>query len=553
MKNVFLCGLLVFAVSSFLFLFRLGERSLRNPDEGRYAEIAREMTVSGRWMEPSLYEIPYWKKPFLFYWLTAGSFKLFGQNEWAARLVPAFFGILGVMAAFFFAVKVWDVRSALFSSLILTSNVWYLHVGRYLVIDMAFSFFVAAAFYLFYLGLVSEKHPAAYAAGAGVSLALSFLAKGLGGAALFFVLVPCYGWLAGYKRQEWKRLRFPAAAALFGLLVLPWFVWAFLKEPEFFRVFFVNEHVRRFLSDQFEHQKAWYYYGVFVFLIFLPWLLFLEPLGKAAAFFRKEALKTPAFFMGVSAAGMLLFFSLSQSKLPTYVVPAIPLLSLLLGNGWSRWMEEEKPSTCLRRLTHAGLLVLSLASFIFALAVPWLLGSVVKRFPEGIGFYLRLIALCLMGSCLGGVVLLRKGRKGFLFGWVALGMFLVSLTVSFAMEKMNVDYTTKPFAEALRPKLEKDSQVFIYDHPGPFYDFRFYLKHPVKLVGLAGEFETLGWDEVSSDAAIPREAFEEALKERKRLYCLMRKSDFLGMKPELRRNLLVLREDRRKVLFEAGR
>ena len=95
--------LIVLCVSSFLFFFRLGERPLRNPDEGRYAEIAKEMVERHDWVEPRLYGVDYLKKPVLFYWLIALSFQCFGFTEWAARLVPAFFGVLGVLITFLFA------------------------------------------------------------------------------------------------------------------------------------------------------------------------------------------------------------------------------------------------------------------------------------------------------------------------------------------------------------------------------------------------------------------------------------------------------------------
>src|SRR3989338_11071356 len=88
---------ILFLFSAILFFFKLGDRSFRNPDEGRYAEIARGMVVSGNWVEPKIYGVDYLKKPALFYWLTAVFFKIFGFNEWAGRSVPALFGLAGVL------------------------------------------------------------------------------------------------------------------------------------------------------------------------------------------------------------------------------------------------------------------------------------------------------------------------------------------------------------------------------------------------------------------------------------------------------------------------
>ena len=149
--------LIILFFSAALFSFKLGDRSFRNPDEGRYAEIAREMVVSGNWIEPKIYGVDYLRKPPLFYWLTAFFFKLFGFNEWAGRSVPALFGVLGVLATFWFVRRIFDESAAFFSTLVLASNFWYLEVGRYLVIDAVFSFFVVSGLYCFYVAANSAR------------------------------------------------------------------------------------------------------------------------------------------------------------------------------------------------------------------------------------------------------------------------------------------------------------------------------------------------------------------------------------------------------------
>ena len=171
--------LTVLALSLFLFSFRLGDRAFRDPDEGRYAHIASQMARSGNWLEPKLFGMDYLRKPPLFYWLVAASMKVCGENEWAARAVPALFGILGVAATYFFARKFFGARAALFSAFLLLSNPWYLHVSRYLVIDSVFSFFVTAGIYLFYLARTAPKNAVLYDAGFYACVALAFLAKGV--------------------------------------------------------------------------------------------------------------------------------------------------------------------------------------------------------------------------------------------------------------------------------------------------------------------------------------------------------------------------------------
>ena len=120
------------------------------------------------------------------------------------------------------------------------------------------------------------------------------------------------------------------------------------------------------------------------------------------------------------------------------------------------------------------------------------------------------------------------------------------------MEALNPAYSSKAFAERLKPVLKDADEVFIFDHPGPFYDFPFYLKHRVKLVGLEGELEFSRNDAVAGQAAVSREAFFSRIKENKKMFALMRKSDFAEMNASLRSKLKKLKEDDRKVLVESG-
>ena len=483
-KNSAVLFLAVVSLSSFLFFFKLGDRSFRNPDEGRYAAIAKEMVLRNDWVEPRLYGIDYLKTPILFYWLLAVSFTIFGFSEFAARLVPALFGVLGVIMTFFFAKRVFDANVAFFAALILTTNFWYLQVGRYLLIDMLFSFLAVAAFYSFYLARIEDRHRKTYNLLFYASISLAFLTKGIIGIAIPGVAVVLY---MIYHRQFAKLLSemdLAAGALIFALIVLPWFTLISLKEPEFIRIFFFHEHWARFVSSQFEHQEGWYYYFLAVPVLLLPWTLFVVPLTRSLSVFKDKAARAPHVFLLGSALGLVIFFSLSKSKLPTYILPCIPLFSVFFGYAWAQ--------SSAKKLFYALITV----------------------------------------------------------------MVLISIPVAYLIEKFNQNYTTKPFAEILRPRLKADDLVFIYDHPGPFYDFRFYLDHPVKLIGLEGEFRYLDENlnarlaKNEKESWTTREEFFEMLKQGKKIYCLIRKSDFSEMDPEILKQTLILSQDERKVLFQ---
>lgn len=479
--------LIVLALASLLFFFRLGDRSFRNPDEGRYAEIAKEMVQSGNGVEPRLYGIDYLRKPILFYWLIAGSFKLFGFYEWAARLVPALFGILGVLATFFFTRQLFDLKTAFYSSLILATNVLYLEVGRYLLIDMVFSFFLVLSFYLFYLAVNQEKNKVRNYLFFYVSLALAFLAKGPAAGAMTVLVGFTYLVFTKKLKRVLCEMQFGWGVLIFSVIVFPWFVQIASRQPDFLNFFFLHEHVQRFVSQNFEHQEAWWYYVVLAPLAFMPWIFFTKPFEEVFGFFKAPAdNKEPLIFALIAVFGVILFYSLSRSKLVTYILPSFPFISILIARGWALWEEKRK-----------------------AIFIPRL-------------FYGVTALLC-----------------------------VISVGICFTMEKVNANYTTKPFAEFLKSKLQADDRVFIYDHPGAFYDFRFYLDFPVKLVGLEGELELFRANPRASEVSITKEAFDRIVKTQPRIFCLMRKSDYEGLDPGVRGNLSLVKEDARKVLVES--
>jgi len=327
--------LLAFAA---VWFSNLEYRKLVNPDEGRYAEIPREMVASGDWTTPRLNGIKYFEKPALQYWATAAAFTLFGEHQWTARLWSALTGFLGVLMVFFTGRRLFGERAGWNAALVLASSLLWVLIGHVNTLDMGVSFFLSAAVCAFLLA----QHDGADARARGrwmlaawAALALALLSKGLiglvlPGAALFLYVLLERDWrLAG-------RLRLVAGGALLLALALPWFVAVSRANPEFFHFFFIHEHFERFLTKQHgRYQPPWYFIPVLLAGM-LPWTVsLLDALARA---WKRDPQQTfqPRRFLLLWSAVVFVFFSVSDSKLVSYILPIFPALALLIGDRLSR-------------------------------------------------------------------------------------------------------------------------------------------------------------------------------------------------------------------------
>ncbi|TMG75174.1 MAG: glycosyltransferase family 39 protein [Betaproteobacteria bacterium] len=241
---------LLLAVFAAVWFCNLGYRHLFKPDEGRYAEIPREMTASGDWLTPRLNGFKYFEKPALQYWATAAAFGAFGQNEWAARLWPGLAGFFGVLLVFWAGNRLFAPPIGLYGALVAASSAMYVLIGHFLSLDMALAFFMSASVFAIALAQRDEsgdKERRRWMLAAWAAAALAVLSKGLvgivlpAGAVVLYVLIE-RDW------KMWTRFHVVPGGLLFLAIAAPWFVAVSLANPEFFRFFFIHEHVDRFLT-----------------------------------------------------------------------------------------------------------------------------------------------------------------------------------------------------------------------------------------------------------------------------------------------------------------
>ena len=336
--------IVVALIAVFLALWTddLFQRStLFRPDEGRYAEIPREMVVSGDWVTPRLNDLKYFEKPPLQYWTTAATFQAFGVNAWGARLWPILFGLGGILMTAWTLAVYRGGRAAATGAAILASSLLYLLFGQVITLDMGVGFFLtvgACGFALAQRPGVSRGGQLGWMLVVWLALAGATLTKGLIG----LVVPGLIGVAYLLMTRDWaliRRMHWLPGLALYLIATVPWFVIVQQRNPEFFNFFFIHEHFQRFLTNEHHRGGKWWYFIAVGAAGLLPWTpLLFATIGR-------QIVRTPGrvadLFVGtrqfdlmrwsIAWAGMIfLFFSASSSKLPGYIVPAFPAFAIVL-------------------------------------------------------------------------------------------------------------------------------------------------------------------------------------------------------------------------------
>jgi 4-amino-4-deoxy-L-arabinose transferase-like glycosyltransferase len=309
-------------------------RKLVKPDEGRYAEIPREMVVTGDWTTPRLNELKYFEKPPLQYWATAVAYEVFGEHQWTSRLWAALTGFAGILLTWFAGTRLFGRQAGIYAALLLGSSMLYSAMAHINTLDMGVTFFITLGIFSLLIAQ-KEVQPARqrnWMLLAWAGLALAVLSKGLmglilPGAALFLYSV------LNRDVMVWKRMHWISGLAVFLLVAAPWFVLVIKANPEFFDRFFIYEHYTRFTTKVHGRYQPWYYFVPVLTLGMLPWVfLMFDTLLRTWKNTAQQVREfSPERFLLVWAVFIYFFFSISGSKLPSYLLPMFPALALLMG------------------------------------------------------------------------------------------------------------------------------------------------------------------------------------------------------------------------------
>lgn len=468
-RRVFALALIVAA----LYLLFLGRHGLHESDEGRYAEIAREMKDSGDLLIPTLNGVPHFQKPPVIYWSTAASLAVLGENELAARMV-SLLAALGVLVLTYWIGRWWIDRTTGIASVWLLAGSWqFFMLGRSLTPDMMMTFWSTAAI----AGFVWASRPGVSTRARFlpyfVCMGIAFATKGPMG-----MLVPMLtgiGWQWGSRRSDRPRVRVPWIAGLMLTLALAlgWFFAASLRHPELGRYFFEFEFLNRFLSKTHgRSQPIWYFIPVLL-IGWLPW----TPLLPLAVSGHRQRHRSGGSHRALHWAlvGWLVvpfaLLSLSGSKLMTYVLPLFPGIALWLADGLLR-RERGRPLSI-----SVGVQVLVLVALSLSVGVVVVQNTLLPVTVELDAWFLPLLGLAVACLVVAGWALSRGVTESRLAGmalaallvWIALSSQLVHLG-----PVMRMQASMRPIAERLREEPDWETAQIIVAHTRA-HGLKFYL------------------------------------------------------------------------------
>lgn len=497
-----------------LWFVQLGYRDLKDPDEGRYAEIPYEMFVSGDWLTPRLNGFKYLEKPPLQYWGTAAFYKLFGVSNTTSRLWCATLGFLGVLWITWLGNRLFGTATGYFAGLALACSLLYSAMGHVNTLDMGLTFFLSVGMGALMLAQTKREDPPhvrRWMLLAWAALACATLSKGLIGLLLPTTSVILYSlWQRDFSL--WRHLHIGKGILLFLLLTAPWFVAVSLQNPEFPAFFFIQEHFTRYTTDMHGHDDHLLYFIPVFLAATLPWLFqAIRALSKPEFLWRPvHGAFDPKRLMWVNIVFTLVFFSFSHSKLIPYILPAFPFLALLIGLRLARSADLTWDAIIMAIVT---LLLVAVGIFM----VPYLNNH--RNSPEVLADYriwvftaaaIMAISLITIYTIAGDFV--EKGKKNYrccrgtqAATLLATGSLVAFQLLGWGYQAVNGVHSTQQMVEAITPYMDtkqadntkqshdtkqtNNTDTPIYCVQCFYHSLPFYRQGTIQIVGYRGELE----------------------------------------------------------------
>ena len=535
------------ALLGLFFGLFLGSRPLGTPDEARYAEIPREMVASGNYVTPRLDGVKYFEKPPLVYWLQASAIRAFGMSEWSLRFWTALLALFGCVTVYLAGRALFGAPAGIASAVVLATSFLYYMMSRIVTLDMAVSVLLSAALLAF---LTGERAPPGWSRrlllwAFYVFAALAVLAKGLIGFVIPAMIIGV--WII--VLWDWRvlaRMQLASGLVLFLAISVPWHVLVQRANPEFAWFYFVHEHFERYLTKSaHRYQPPWFFIPILLVGLF-PWTLQLWPaLKRAFAFpWRERARHREVLFLGLWAALVFVFFSISDSKLIPYILPVFPPLALLIGRYVAQlWSGAQREG----RAPYLVFAVIALVLAAVCAAVPHF-----RPGPDPVRLatvMYALAALLVATAVVAPLAFARAGSRAAL-ATVVTGSALFFIGLNPAMPMLE-NRSIKPLAIQLARRLKPADAVATYHNY--YQDLPFYLRRRVIIVDWKGELAFGASVEDVSGWMIDDRDFWKRWQGPGRMYAVMGLDDYRRLRATHADLYPVARDDARVVLCNQKR
>jgi 4-amino-4-deoxy-L-arabinose transferase-like glycosyltransferase len=393
------------------------------------------MVTTGDWITPKIFGLPQFEKPILFYWLAAGSFKVYGESEFAARVPSALPATILVVLVYFFGSTFAGRRAGLLASVVLATGLEYAIMSRLMLTDIALALFIAGAMFSYWKAQADEERRGRYLILHFVCGGLAVLTKGPLASLVCMMAIGSYSWMtrsrayAGAGRAMW------AGLVLYGIIAIPWYAVMLAKYGwEYFNSFFIHENVMRLLHAEHPANNHWYYYVAILLFGSIPWMPALALAIKRAI--RRFEGDPRITFLWCWILTSLVFLTIAQSKLPSYIFYVFVPLALAVG------IELDELISYGFRTAQNRKLAIGLAIFQFVVALAAPLIKVARPFATP--------ALA-MAACLAvGIVCLWRQR--WIEGIAAHAMATIALVggaLFFSVDHVEQYSSARPVAEAM--------------------------------------------------------------------------------------------------------
>ncbi|AXF75202.1 lipid IV(A) 4-amino-4-deoxy-L-arabinosyltransferase [Erwinia tracheiphila] len=454
-------GFLLLVLFSLYYLIPLEFRHIWQPDETRYAEISREMLVSGNWVVPHFFDLRYFEKPIAGYWINNLSQLIFGHNNFAVRFGSVFSTTLTALLVYWLTLRIWrDRTTALMAGVIFLSSLLVYGIGSYAVLDPMITMWLTAAMCCYWLATnatTTRKQVFAWLL-MGFACGMGFMTKGF--LALAVPVVAIVPWAIQQKRFI-SLLKFGLLAVVGAVIIsAPWAIAVAQREPDFWHYFFWVEHIQRFAEDNAQHKAPFWYYLPILLLGCLPWLALLPGALRNGWCNRNE--NSGSFYLLSWVVMPLIFFSIAKGKLPTYILPCFAPLAALMARQAMLLVARQGRALWVNGWINLAFGLLCVITIIGFLA-PW---SLLKHSLYGHHELLKVVlaggAFLLWAAC-GFLTLSASSER---WAWSALCPLGLALVVGFVIPDKIVDSKQpQQFIQEIKSEIGT-SRFLLANNPG---------------------------------------------------------------------------------------